>query len=297
MAELGRVMRVVGADVLLYNNNQTIKALCPKQLKLQGLCAGDFVEYMYDDSINNNLITNLLERKNHIDRPTISNVDNGFIVVSEVPQPDFYIIDKILVNLGIEKITPFIIISKLDIITENFINIIKSQYKNCVQDIIVLSALNKEGLEQFIEVTRGKVSVLIGQSAVGKSSLLNALGIEKIKTDTIALKVGKKRERGKNTTKNSQLYLTDYGALIADTPGFKMLDLEDLELNELTHYFPDIRDYAVKCQYSDCTHLPDNQGCQVIKALNAGKISQDRYNRYIRLKNTILKNKRKNYGK
>ncbi len=296
MNKTGCILRVVGANCLIYAYNKEYDALCPKQLKLQGLCAGDYVEFCYDDSINNNLISKILPRKNHIDRPNVSNVDNAFIVISERPQPDFYIIDKILVSLGIEKITPYIIISKLDIINDEFIEIIKKQYSNCVKEIIVLSALNNVGLEPFVNATKGKVSVLVGQSAVGKSSLLNALGIKKIKTDSLALKVGKKVERGKNTTKNSQLYLTSYGALIADTPGFKMLDLEDLTESELTHYFVDIKDYAIKCRYADCSHLPNNEGCEVVRALQEGKINQSRYDRYIRLKNAIIRN-RKKYGK
>ena len=295
MNKIGRVLRVVGANCLVYADNKEYDALCPKLLKLQGLCAGDLVEFIYDDSLNNNLILKVLERKNHIDRPNVSNVDNAFIVISEVPKPDFYIIDKILVSLNIENIVPYIIISKLDIINESFIDEIKKQYSNCVKEIIMMSALNNVGLEPFINATKDKVSVLVGQSAVGKSSLLNALGIDKIKTNPLALKVGKKIERGRNTTKNSQLYLTNYGAFIADTPGFKALDLETLTETQLTHYFVDIRDYAVKCKYADCTHLPNNEGCAVVKALQEGKINKDRYDRYIRLKNTVIRN-RKNYG-
>ena len=295
MSSVGQVLRVVGADALILVDGKPVSALCPKMLKLQGLCAGDYVEYEFDASLNNNLIGKIVPRKNHIDRPTISNVDNAFVLVSEIPKPDFYVLDKILVNLGIENIAPYIVISKQDIVEDNFIDIVKSQYKNCVKDIIVLSALNGDGLDKFIQLTKSKVSVLIGQSAVGKSSLLNALGLQ-IKTNSVALKVGKRRERGKNTTKNSQLYLTSYGALIADTPGFKMLDLDNLEPEQLSHYYPEIREYAVKCQYSDCTHLPNNEGCQVITAVQKGKIPVERYDRYIRLKNAIQK-KRSFYGK
>jgi len=297
MSKTARVLRSVGAEILLYDGEKEFKALSPKQIKLQGLCAGDYVEYDFDNSSNAYILTKMLERRNHIDRPTISNVDNAFIVISEIPKADFFVVDKILVYLGIENIKPYIIISKLDIIDEKFIDIVREQYKNCVEDIIVLSSLTKEGLEDFISVTKDKISVLIGQSAVGKSSLLNALGINKIKTDSVALKVGKKVERGKNTTKNSQLYLTNYGALIADTPGFKMLSLENLEPEELMHYYVDIRDYAVQCKYADCTHLPNNDGCQVVKALNDGKINENRYDRYIKLKNALIQNRKKNYGK
>lgn len=292
-----RVLRAVGSEILIFDGEKSINAISPKRIKLQGLCAGDIVNFAFDDASNTNVIKEILPRVNHIDRPTISNVDNAFIVVSEVPKADFYIVDRILVYLGIEKIRPYIIISKLDIINEEFINIVKEQYNACVEDIIILSAKTQEGLEQFNNATQNKVSVLIGQSAVGKSSLLNALGIEKIKTDSVALKVGKKIERGKNTTKNSQLYLTQYGAMIADTPGFKALSLENLEPEELMHYYVDIRDYAVKCRYADCTHLPENEGCAVVEALKQGKINQNRYNRYIRLKNALIENRKKKYGK
>lgn len=293
MNNIGKVLNVVGANVLLSSNGKKLDALCPKQIKLEGLCAGDNVEFIYDASLDNNLITKLLERKNHIDRPNISNIDNAFITISEVPKPDFFVVDKILISLGIEKIEPYIIISKSDIISNDFIELVKLQYNKCVNKIIVLSSYTKEGLDEFINLTKDKISVLIGQSAVGKSSLLNALGIQNIKTDIMAKRVGNKLTRGKNTTKNCHLYLTDYGALVADTPGFKAINIDDLEVNEFTHYFVDIRNYAIKCKFPNCSHLPNNKGCEVIKALNKGEINIDRYNRFIRLKNKIIKDKKK----
>lgn len=291
-----RVLRVVGLELLLYDGKKQFKAMSPKQLKLQGLCAGDIVEYELDDNAITYIATKILNRKNHIDRPLISNVDNGFIVVSELPKADFYVIDKILVSLGMENIIPYIIISKQDIVSEKFIEDISEQYENCVEEIIVLSSYTKEGLARFIDVTKDKVSVLIGQSAVGKSTLLNVLGIETIKTGSVALKVGKKSERGKNTTKTTQLYLTNYGAMIADTPGFKMLNLDSLEHDELLHYYVDMKCFGVKCKYADCSHMNNNEGCKIIEAVNSGKVNKDRYERFIKVKN-IMKNRKKNYGK
>lgn len=291
------VLRVVGADAQLIDNGKKIRALVLKKIKLQGLCAGDIVEYYFDDINKNFVVQAICQRRNHIDRPNISNVDKAFIVISKEPQTDLFLVDKMLVYLGIEGILPYIIISKCDIVDDNFINTVKQQYENCVEKIIVLSSMKNIGVDEFIAETKGFVSVLVGQSAVGKSSLLNALGVKKIKTDTIALKVGKKKSRGKNTTKNSELYVTNYGAMIADTPGFKMLVLDDMDDSELTHYYIDIRKYAIKCKYKNCTHLPNNDGCKVVDALNKGQINKDRYNRYIKVKSALNKCRRKKYEK
>ncbi len=291
------VLRVVGADAQLIDNGKKIRALVLKKIKLQGLCAGDIVEYYFDNINKNFVVQAICQRRNHIDRPNISNVDKAFIVISKEPQTDLFLVDKMLVYLGIEGILPYIIISKCDIVDDNFINTVKQQYENCVEKIIVLSSMKNIGVDEFIAETKGFVSVLVGQSAVGKSSLLNALGVKKIKTDTIALKVGKKKSRGKNTTKNSELYVTNYGAMIADTPGFKMLVLDDMDDSELTHYYIDIRKYAIKCKYKNCTHLPNNDGCKVVDALNKGQINKDRYNRYIKVKSALNKCRRKKYEK
>ena len=291
------VLRVVGADAYLLDGDKKINAIVFKKHKMQGLCAGDVVEYYFDDLNKVYVIQSICDRRNHIDRPNISNVDKAFIAISKEPQADLFLVDKMLVYLGIENILPYIIISKCDIVDTEFIDNIKQQYNNCVEKIIVLSSKTGEGLDDFIAETKGNISVLVGQSAVGKSSLLNVLGIKKIKVDTIALKVGKKKAHGKNTTKNSELYLTDYNALIADTPGFKMLDIEDMEDAQLTHYYCDIKEFSVKCKYKNCTHLPNNDGCAVVKALNDGQINKDRYNRYIKVKSALNKNRNRKYGK
>ncbi len=291
------VLRVVGADAYLLDGDKKFSALVLKKLKLQGLCAGDVVEYSLDDTNNAFVVQKICERRNHIDRPNISNVDNAFIVISKEPQADLFLVDKMLVYLGIEGILPYIIVSKCDIVDDEFIDNIKRQFSDCVEKVIVLSSKTGAGLDEFIAETTGRISVLVGQSAVGKSSLLNALGIKKIKTDTIALKVGKKKSRGKNTTKNSELYVTSYGAMIADTPGFKMLAIEDMEDSELTHYYPDIRRFAVECKYKNCTHLPNNDGCAVVAALNNGQIDKERYSRYIKVKSALNKSRSKKYGK
>lgn len=291
------VLRVVGANVCLYDGKNKIDALVLKKVKMQGLCAGDKVEYCFDEANNIFVVQGICERRNHIDRPNISNVDNAFIVITREPQADLFLVDKMLVYLGMEGITPYIIISKSDLVTNDFINTVVEQYSNCVEKIIVLSAVTREGMAEFIEETKGKISVLVGQSAVGKSSLLNAVGVRKVKVDTLALKVGKKKIRGKNTTKNSELYVTDYGAMIADTPGFKMLTVEDMQDAELTHYYVDIRKYSVLCKFKNCTHLPQNAGCAVVKALNEGKINKERYSRYIKVKSALNKSRSKKYGK
>ncbi len=291
-----RVLRVVGADACLYDGVNKLDALVLKKVKLQGLCAGDEVFYTEDSENHTLVVQEVCARKNHIDRPNISNVDNAFIVITKEPAADLFLVDKMLVYLGIEGITPYIIVSKSDIVSDEFIENIKSQYVGCVEKIIVLSSHTGDGLDDFIAETKGKVSVLVGQSAVGKSSLLNAVGVHKIKTDSIALKVGKKKVRGKNTTKNSELYVTNYGAMVADTPGFKMLEISDMQDSELTHYYVDIRKFSVQCKFANCTHLPENAGCAVVKALNDRLINKDRYSRYIKVKSALNKS-RKKYGK
>lgn len=237
--------------------------------KAGGIFVGDEVEF-------SGAIDYVHPRKNLLIRPPLANVDKLFIVISPLPKPDFLLVDKIIVYCYLNDITPLLVINKIDLAGENFVERVKDAYS--FLKIIPLSALKGDvgALEEEIE----GICAFAGQSAVGKSSLINALVKENV-TETGDL--SKKIERGKQTTRIVSLYKFERGYL-GDTAGFSMLDLKmvsSLKREELSSYYPDFLHARGLCKYRSCLHTHGD--CGVIAEVKGGKINKLRYENYLKL--------------
>ena len=251
-----------------------------RNLKKEGIFVGDKVE------CQNGVIERVLERKNLLIRPPLANVDTMIIVIAFQPKPDFLLVDKLLVFCMVKGIIPILCINKSDL-SENFVSDVKKIYKNVV-DIVSISTLDRSvmKLKKYIK----GITALAGQSAVGKSSIINALLGEKLAT------IGdfsKKVMRGKQTTRLVELYDLKNGNYLADTAGFSKLSEELLLINEneLKDYYPDFIKYAHECKYKSCQHL-SLKDCGIVKAVREGKISKTRYENYKILRENIKKVKK-----
>lgn len=247
--------------------------------KAGGIYVGDYVEF--DENI-----TKVLPRKNLLIRPPMANIDKLFIVLAPSPKPDFVLIDKMIIYCHLNDITPCIVVNKEDLCDEQFAEKIKEDYAS--YDILFLSAKTKSPaqLENSIE----GICALAGQSAVGKSSLINALFGDEEKTEIGSLSA--KIERGKQTTRLVSLYKIGNGYL-ADTAGFSLLDLgfvSSIEKTELASYYPDFLEGREGCKYRSCLH--EGGQCGVIKQVKEGKISKRRYENYLKILQE-LKNSKK----
>lgn len=255
---------------------ENISGYCGKVL------VGDHVEFdkLADGgeaiTVCNANITKVYPRKNVLIRPPISNIDCLVIMVTKSPSPDFVLVDKLIINCMIHNIKPILCISKTDTMTEQEIEQIISGYKNVVDDIVCLSSQNRKNLEQLTSIIKNQITALAGQSAVGKSTLLNALLGTNIKTDGLSAKV----DRGKHTTRHTEIFL--HGNIrIADTPGFSLIDLK-VDETELRYYYSEFE--AFNCKYRGCMHINEDEGiCAVKQAVKTGKINKDRYERYIKI--------------
>lgn len=260
--------------------NGQIYSLNPSgKTKAGGIFVGDQVEFEEN-------ITKVLKRKNLLIRPPVANIDKMFIVFSTSPKPDFVLVDKMIIYCHLNDIEPVIVVNKSDICNEEFIQNIKKSYEKHYK-ILILSAKN-ENLENLKQEIKG-ICVLAGQSAVGKSSIINAL----FKKENLA-EVGSlsKIERGKQTTRLVRLYKVGDGYL-ADTAGFSLLDLSfvgNLDYTELASYYPDFLQARAKCKYRSCTH--EGGECGVMEEVKQDKISQLRYENYLKILNE-LKNAKK----
>ena len=238
------------------------------------IVVGDIVEIEPNDYDEGKyIITSVKPRKNSIPRPPLANIDKLLIVVAPKPEPDLLLVDKLLIYCVLNSIEPIIVLNKADIAERGFITSIKEQYYFC--KVMVISAVNGQGVGELSKYIGGSFCAVCGQSAVGKSSLLNSI-IPNINLETQGL--SRKVDRGKHTTRVNELYIHN-DIMISDTPGFSRLEL-DLDYKELASFYPEFDNYLGTCKYLDCSHVKEGKDCSVITAVSDGKINKDRFDRY-----------------
>jgi ribosome biogenesis GTPase len=250
---------------------------------------GDEVEFQAENRTDGYVLS-IQERKNQLVRPPVANVDQALLIFS-VQRPTFssLLLDRFLIHIEANDILPIICVSKFDLasspdeLTETL-----DVYRRIGYTVIESSSINERGLEEVRQLFEDKVTVIAGQSGVGKSTLLNALNPElKLDTDEISDHLG----RGKHTTRHVELIPFGEG-LVADTPGFSSLDFIDIEANELTLYFPEMRELMPDCKFRGCTHTSEPK-CAVKWALENGEIAQFRYKHYEQFLQEIKDQKRR----
>lgn len=219
------------------------------------------------------VISRVLPRRNKLTRPEIANVDVCFLVLAAEPEPDLLLADKVLINCFQEKIEPVIVVNKSDIPSGVFCRI-EQNYKS-VADVISVSA--KDGdVDALKAYLGGKVACFAGQSAVGKTSVLNALLPEVFgEVGGLSQKTG----RGMHTTRHAVLHKA-FGGFIADTCGFSLCDLHNIRSDELRLYLDDFVTVSGGCKYPSCTHTAEPD-CAVKKAAEEGTLCKERYERYL----------------
>lgn len=222
-------------------------------------------------------VEEILPRKNVLVRPSVANIDLLLIVVScGKPKADLMLADKLLLYAEKNSIDALLCINKTDKNMHEAAETLEKQYQNAVPTIKV-SALTGYGIDELKKKIHGKCICMAGQSAVGKSSLLNAISDEtKMETGELSKKIS----RGKHTTRHAELiYIKTIDATVIDTPGFSIFDAVDIEPEELFRYYPDFRDFLGNCRFDTCVHVKEPD-CFVKAAVEAGKIDKNRYERY-----------------
>lgn len=246
---------------------------------------GDEVEFTITNSEKQEgVIEQILPRKNELKRPKMANLTQLILVVSmKMPSPDLLLLDKQLVFAEFMGLKATIVLNKVDLEDKEEIDRIAKLYEDIGYKIIQTNA--KEGIkvEEIKALLEGEATAFAGNSGVGKSTLINSIFEQELTQEG---DISDKNQRGKNTTTSTTLYKYKENSYIADTPGFSTFEINEIPKEDLCHYFVEFVPYLDKCEFQGCSHIKE-ENCGVKEALEAGKISSQRYDNYIKIYNNL----------
>jgi len=259
------------------------------------LAVGDIVDFEMEPDQETGVITNLHQRKNYIIRKSINlsrqaqilaaNLDQAVLVVTLAsPRTSLGFIDRFLVTAEAYDIPAKLIFNKVDLFSEEGMEVLAdfmSIYQHVGYPCYEVSALDGTNIDQVKELLSEKVTLFSGHSGVGKSSLINALLPElTLRTNEIS----DWSDKGMHTTTFAEMFELPEGGFIIDTPGIKELGVIDIEKQELSHFFPEMRDRMHDCRFHNCRHI-NEPGCAVLEAVESGEIALSRYESYLSIYN------------
>ena len=275
----GVVIKGIGGNYDVACGDEILRCRASAKLRRDGvLAAGEYVTLRVTGS--GGYILERQPRRNGLIRPAIANIDQLVILCSQAPPvTDPYLIDKVTVVALYQGIQPIILLNKCDLHPSGELY---DAYQKAGFPVVRASAVTGEGVEELTAMLAGKISAFTGNSAIGKSSILNRID------SRFGLQVGDMSEkiaRGRHTTRHVELLRLENGGLVADTPGFSTFDavrMEKLTRENLQHYFPGLEPYFARCRFSDCRHIKE-PGCLVREAVERGDIARSRYESYCKL--------------
>ena len=237
-------------------------------------------------------IMQIFPRKSELVRPAVANIDQAMLIFAMAkPEPNFNLLDRFLILMKQQGLDCILCFNKKDLSDIQAMQRIQKIYENSGSRIIFVSAMDKDGIEQMKELLCGKTTALAGPSRVGKSSIVNCLQKDKqMETGAISEKI----ERGKHTTRHSELIMVSDDTYIMDTPGFSSLSLFDISKEELQSYYPEFAPFENQCKFMTCAHIHEPV-CGIRKALEAEKVSKIRYDNYTAFYEELKEKERRKY--
>ncbi len=262
------------------------------------IAVGDFIEIEEEgDAENNAIITSIYDRHNYITRISPHNKNQHHIIASNLdqcmlfatlrePKTSLGFVDRFLVTAEAYHIPAILVFNKADVYRKKekeYFETVKNMYENVGYNVVLMSTLTGEGVEEVKALLTQKTTLLSGHSGVGKSSFINAIFPEKnLKTKEVSGWSGK----GMHTTTFAEMFDLPFEGKIIDTPGIRELGLVDIPKQELSHYYPEMREELQNCQFNNCLHV-EEPGCAIKAAVEAGKIYMERYTCYLNILATI----------
>jgi ribosome biogenesis GTPase / thiamine phosphate phosphatase len=298
--EKGVVLKSTGSRYrVLYGKGLTIDCSIKGKLRIKEVrttnpvAVGDNILFEFDPKTNSGVITEVLDRRNYILRKSsnlskhsqilAANIDQVFLMITIIlPETPVEFIDRFLITAEAYRVPARIIINKTDMYGRNEIEkmeYLESMYGKIGYECIKLSLVDKTNLEIIKEMMKDKVSLISGNSGVGKTTLLNSFNPElKLKTAAIS----DYHKQGKHITTFPEMHQMPFGGFVIDTPGIRGFGVVDMERNEIYHFFREIFKMSKMCRFNNCLHL-DEPGCAVRQAVETGEIDFLRYRSYLNI--------------
>lgn len=257
--------------------------------KIKPLVGDDVEIVVLDEEKKIGNVEKILPRTRELIRPAVANIDMALVIFAAAkPDPNFNLLDRFLCMMEYQKVPVTICFNKCDLVTEEQREVLRKIYEPAGYELLFTSAKTQENVEKLKSALQGKMTAVAGPSGVGKSSLINDL------QDAVQMQTGgisDKIERGKHTTRHSQIIPIAENTYIMDTPGFSSMDLPGFSKEDLWTCYPEFVRYEPECRFIGCSHIGEPD-CGVKTALAEGKISQVRYDNYVQLYQE-MKNMRK----
>ena len=302
----GRVIGRFGKHANVECDKDGIIHKCHIRRTINSVVCGDQVLFrpsLSDDDRDRGVIEVVLDRLSTLTRPDFydgvkpiaANIDQIIVVNAIVPQLSAHIIDRYLVACEDVDIPPVIVINKMELLTDEdreYVAEVIDIYEEIGYRVIYTSCVTQEGVEELSSLLKDKVSVFVGQSGVGKSSIINQLLPD---ADEIVGDISQNSGLGQHTTTAAKLLHFEQGGDLIDSPGVREFGLWHLPVEKVTSGFIEFRDYLGGCKFTDCKHGTD-PGCLIRQAVIEGKISEDRYESYHKIVDSLEEN-RPSYSK
>lgn len=290
----GKIIRGVGGFYYVHAQDGQVY-----ECRAKGIFRKENVKPLPGDDVEMSVISSaeltgnvdrILPRKNMLIRPAAANVDQALVIFAAAsPKPNLNLLDRFLILMRMQEIPVQICFNKTDLVDKKDCDELKQTYESCGCGVYFVSIEQQTGLKEVREMLEGKTTVVAGPSGVGKSSMTNFL----LNRDQMEVgSVSERIDRGRHTTRHTELFAIGPSTYFLDTPGFSSLYLPDMTPEALRELYPEFAPYEGTCRFQGCMHISE-PGCTVKEALAQGQISAGRYKNYCLLAEELKQRKPK----